>query len=62
MNYRSFVYVSLSKLGDQQSGLHSDIRVILYLTGLNYYGLLKPLFHVISMCMCSQCDSDSDDL
>ena len=27
MNYRSFVYVSLSKLGGQQSGLHSDIRV-----------------------------------
>ena len=36
-------------------------RVILCLTGLNYYGLLKPLFfvHLISMCMCSQCDSTS---
>ena len=35
------------------------ISVILYLTGLNYYGLLNPFFHLISMCMCSQCDSTS---
>ena len=27
MNYQNFVYVSLSKLGGQQSGLDSDIRV-----------------------------------
>ena len=33
--------------------------VILYLTGLNYYGLLKPFFHLISICMYSQCDSTS---
>ena len=34
MNYRSFVYVSLSKLGDQQSGLHSDIRVkVMFMLG-----------------------------
>ena len=24
-----------------------------------FEGLLKPFFHVISMCMCSQCDSTS---
>ena len=36
-----------------------EIFVILYLTGLNYYGILKPFFHLISMCMCSQCDSTS---
>ena len=29
------------------------------LTGLNYYGLLKPSFYLISMCMCSQYDSTS---
>ena len=36
-----------------------EIRVILYLTGLNYYGLLKSFFNLTSMCMCSQCDSTS---
>ena len=33
--------------------------VILYLTGLNHYGIVKPFSHLISMCMCSQCDSTS---
>ena len=35
------------------------LLVILYLTGLSYYGLLKPFFHLISMCMYSQCNSSS---
>ena len=38
-----------------------EYSVILYLTitGINYYGLLKLLFHLISTCICSQCDSTS---
>ena len=46
----------LEEVSNQPNGV---TLVILSLTGLNYYGLLKQFFHLISMCMCSQCDSTS---
>ena len=49
------------RLGQLTSGNSQLVNylVILYLTGLNYYGLLKPFFHLKSMCIYSQFDSTS---